>query len=258
METGGAPDSMIGIIRRTLCELRSREGVIIASVFLLLIIWGPKGIPLFTPLLQDWINNDPTHTSLRLQLVSFLGGFILLVIIPVILIRFGFKQSLRDYGFGLGNIRLGMALFFVSLVIWLPLMYVASLRADMWNEYPMIYRGMSTEQIKLVFQWRTFIGYELIYSTFFLAVEFIFRGYMLLGLRERFGAYAVLIQMLPYTIWHLPKPAPELLSTPIWGFFAGALGLRIRSVWYAFAIHWLLNVALDTIILAHRGVLSFS
>lgn len=54
-------------------------------------------------------------------------------------------------------------------------------------------------------------------------IEFVFRGYMLFGLKERLGgALSVLVQTLPYTVWHLAKSLPELLPTPIWGLVVGA------------------------------------
>ncbi len=258
MQTKPPSDSILRIILETLRQLFTREGILIASVFVLLIIWGPKGIPLFTPLFQDWIDRDPTHTSFRLQIVSFAAGLVLLVILPALTIRLGFKQRLVEYGWGLGNVRLGTTLFLAALVIGVPLFYLGSLRPEMWAEYPMIYRGMSTEQIRQVFHWSSFLTYELIYLTFFLVIEFSFRGYMLFGLQGRFGLYTVLIQMLPYCIWHLPKPMPELVTTPIWGLAVGAAGLRVRSIWYTVAIHWLLNIFLDVLILLHRGIISFS
>jgi uncharacterized protein len=250
-------DSVFRIILETLRELFTREGVLLISVFVLLIVWGPKGIPLFTSLFQDSINNDPTHTSYRLQLFSFGSGIVLLVLIPQLLIRFGFKQSLEEYGWGLGNVRLGLKLFLAALLLGLPLFYIGSLRPEMWVEYPMMYRGMSTREIKDVFEWSSFLTYELVYLLFFVVIEFVFRGYMLFGLRSRFGLYTVLVQMLPYCMWHLTKPMPELITTPIWGLAVGAVGLRVRSIWYTVAIHWLLNVFLDVAILTQRGVIAF-
>src|SRR5262249_49379618 len=98
-------------------------------------------------------------------------------------------------------------------------------------------------------------SYELIYASFFFIIEFVFRGYMLFGLRERFGLYAILIQMLSYTAWHLPKPVTELIGTPVWGFAVAVVTLRVRSLWYVFLAHWLLNIFLDTMILVNRGII---
>ncbi len=254
-EPAGKAEPMLRILSRTFRELCTREGAIIWSVVILLLVCGPKGIPIFIPLFHNWIGNDPSQAGFRLQLISILSGFVLLGIIPMLMIRFVFKQSFREYGLGLGNVRLGMKMFLIIAVIWFPLTYFSARRPELSREYPLIYQGLSSAQIKAVFRWRTFIAFELLYSLFFFTVEFIYRGYMLLGLEKRFGNYAVLIQMIPYTLWHLPKPTTELLATPPWGFAVGALGLRIRSMWYAFAVHWLANVIMDILILHHRGVI---
>ena len=113
---------------------------------------------------------------------------------------------------------------------------------------------------------KEFLLYELIYLPFFIAIEFIFRGYLLFGLagvrdeeiREGnsghpgvfyFHKYALLIQMLSYTAWHLGKPTAELWGTLAWGLAAGATAYACKSVWPIIISHWLLNVFLDAMII---------
>ena len=102
---------------------------------------------------------------------------------------------------------------------------------------------------------------------FFISIEFIFRGYLLFGLASTrdidvpgmragvagplfFGKYAILVQMLSYTAWHLGKPLPELWGTLAWGLAAGATAYAVRSIWPVVLSHWLLNVFLDAVILS--------
>ncbi len=251
-------DPIIKIIWHTFRQLLTREGVIIWSILLLLIVWGPKGVPLFTPWFQSWIDADPLQSGFRLQLLSFIAGTFLLVLVPLLVIRFIFKEHVRDFGLSLGDMALGARLVMLALLLGLPLFYLASLQPAMWQEYPMLYRGLTVQEILARFSWPQFVVYQLVYLLFFIVIEFSFRGFMLFGLSAKFGTYTVLFQMLPYIIWHLPKPVPELLGTPIWGFATGAVGLRARSIWYTVLVHWLLNVWLDTLILIHRGVITVS
>ena len=105
-------------------------------------------------------------------------------------------------------------------------------------------------------------------NAFFVAIEFIFRGFLLFGLagvRDSdvkgagtgapgvfyFHKYALLIQMLSYTAWHLGKPAAELWGTPIWGLCAGALAYAARSIWPVTAAHWVLNIWIDAIVVGY-------
>jgi hypothetical protein len=250
-------ETIFRIVKDSLVNLITKPGIIMISVFLLLIVWGPEGRPIFTPWFKDWINEDPAQAQFRLVMLSFASGFVLLAVIPILLIKLRFKESLADYGLGLGDAKLGLTFLGLLLLINAPLFYFATLGQEMQAEYPLIYQGMDTAQIKQQFQWQTFIVYELVYSSFFFAIEFVFRSYMLFGLREKFGLYSILIQMLSYTAWHLSKPLPELIGTPAWGFATAAVTLRVRSVWYVFLAHWLLNIFLDTMILVNRGVITF-
>ncbi|HEU4386252.1 MAG TPA: CPBP family intramembrane glutamic endopeptidase, partial [Blastocatellia bacterium] len=170
-------------------------------------------------------------------------------------IKLRFKDKLSSYGLGLGDIKLGAVFFGLVVLITLPLFFFGARSPAMWAEYPLIYQGMDTAQIKEVFTWPSFLTYELIYGSFFFVIEFTFRAYMLFGLEQQFGRYTVLIQMLSYTAWHLPKPTAELLGTPVFGFTVAAVTLRLRSVWYVFLAHWLLNIIIDILILWNRGVI---
>jgi CAAX protease family protein len=193
------------------------------------------------------------------ELISFWLGAILLVVVPIFIIKLGFKQPLSDYGLGLppkGRRSLGIWTFIILTVVSLPAFYLGAGGADMQKVYPIFksFTGINS-----------FILYELTYLPFFIAIEFIFRGYLLFGLagvRDKevkkigggypgvffFGRYALLIQMLSYTAWHLGKPTPELWGTLVWGLLAGTLAYYSRSIWPVVASHWLLNVFLDLFI----------
>jgi membrane protease YdiL (CAAX protease family) len=70
-----------------------------------------------------------------------------------------------------------------------------------------------------------------------IAWEFIWRGFMLFGLEEKFGYYAVLIQMIPFLILHNGKPAAETFGAIVAGLALGILALKTRSVLYCIITH---------------------
>jgi hypothetical protein len=248
-------ETVFAIIKDSLAHLLTKPGIILISTFLALVLWGPKGRPVFTPLFKDWIVGDLGQQNFRLQMLSFGSGVLLLVVVPFVLIKFRFRERLSDYGLGLGDVKLGAAFCGLVLLLSLPLFYFSSRSPQIWAEYPLIYQGMDAAEIKQVFNWSSFLLFEMMYVSFFFVIEFTFRGYMLFGLEQQFGRYTVLIQMLSYTAWHLPKPTGELLGTPVFGFAVAAVTLRLRSVWYVFFAHWLLNIFLDLMILWNRGVI---
>ncbi len=252
------------IIKNTVVRLKDKTAIILWSSFILLTLWGMKGdCQVFYKIFGDDLAERLFPGVVwRAQLLSFIIGFILLVVIPCLIIKFRFKEKLSDYGLGLPkgktNIKLSVIAFFVTLLIALPLFYFGSQDAAMQAEYPLFGKSNITT-------WSGFVVYELVYFVFFIIIEFIFRGYLLFGLygikdiqvidRVKgwkgplvFGLYAVLIQMLAYTMWHVTKPVPEYIGALVWGVAVAAVALKIRSIWPIILVHWVLNVFIDSVI----------
>lgn len=242
-----------------------RPGQIIGSAFILIMLWGYQGkLELLGFIVPGWhgpgidIGNRPQlipGIPWDNELISFWAGAFLLVIVPICIIKFGFKQSLSGYGLGLppkGRRVLALWAFIILLCISVPAFWTSLKDPGIIREYP-IYKPFTG-------RWQ-FMVYELSYFPFFIAIEFIFRGYLLFGLANgkkaestanstigghaSLNRYALLIPMLSYTAWHLGKPVPELWGTLIWGLAAGAAVYAIRSIWPIVIAHWLLNVFMD-------------
>ncbi len=255
------------------CSIRNffkeRAGQIIGSAFILIMIWGYHGeLDLLGRFWDGWSGpgkDFATRTKIipsipwDQELISFWAGAILLVIIPMFLIKFRFKQKFSEYGLGLppkGKRKLAFLSFLFLTLISLPAFWIGAQDEGMRQVYP-FFKDFKTGL--------EFILYQFSYLPFFIAIEFIFRGYILFGLAGIkdeevpnsgggtpgvffFSKYAILISMLSYTAWHLGKPVPELWGTLVWGLAAGAIALSIRSIWPIVFSHWLLNVFLDAVI----------
>ena len=247
-----------------------RPGRIIGSAFVLLMLWGYHGqLELLGLLWPAWrgpgidIGRRPQlipGLPWDNELISFMLGLFLVVLVPILIIRLVFKQPLSDYGLGLppkDRRALALATFLTFTLLCLPGFWVGAHDPSMRQVYPFFKSFSSPGE---------FLLYEISYLPFFIAIEFIFRGYLLFGLADIrdedvpsiragvsgplfFGKYAILIQMLSYTAWHLGKPLPELWGTLAWGLAAGATAYATRSIWPIVLSHWLLNVFLDAVIL---------
>lgn len=274
------------VVKSIFALFRERPAQIIGSAFVLIMLWGYHGeVELLNRLMPDtyvgpgkgW--SDPMRLELPTErprilkgipwdqeLVSFAIGLVLLVGIPMLIITFGFKEKLTDYGLGLppkGHRKVGWLGFLALIAICIVPFYIGTLDGGPGNSmqyvYPLFRPFSNANQ---------FIIYELTYFAFFVAIEFIFRGYLLFGLSKVkdqatsqsgtgvtgplfFGSYAILIQMLSYTAWHLGKPIPELWGTLVWGLIAGTIAYRSRSIWPVTLAHYLLNVFMDFMILYH-------
>jgi hypothetical protein len=252
--------------------VRDPVGVLIGSAFLVIMLWGEHGeLDLLGAVWSGWQGpgSDPDVRATIIpgvawdqEWISFWAGALLLVGVPLLIIIFVFRQSPRDYGLGLprrNRRRLTAISAVLLLVVSAPAFWFAADVDSMRQTYP-LYRGRFDGDAE-------FFVYELGYLPFFLAIEFIFRGYLLFGLyrfRDRdvgggvrgapgplvFGYYAILISMLSYTAWHLGKPLPELWGTLIWGLLAGTIALGTGTIWHLVIVHWLLNVLLDYAIYA--------
>lgn len=268
----GAPTfaSIVRLVKNSIAGFfHERPGQIIGSAFILLMLWGYHGnLELLGLVWQDWVEpGSSLATRPQLipgipwdhELISFWGGAFLLVVIPILIIKLKFKQPFANYGLALppkGKRALAGSAFAVLVLTSLPAFWLGTKDAGMQEVYPFYKNFSSTGE---------FLLYELSYLPFFLAIEFIFRGYLLFGLagvRDEeaggeggypgefyFSKYALLIQMLSYTAWHLGKPLPELWGTIIWGLAAGAIAYAVRSIWPVVFAHWILNVFLDAVIL---------
>jgi uncharacterized protein len=72
--------------------------------------------------------------------------------------------------------------------------------------------------------------------------EFFYRGFLLFGLKKKFGEAAILIQVVPFVMTHLGKPEIETVSTIITGILFGWVAYRGKSFWPVFIIHMFINV----------------
>ncbi len=90
-----------------------------------------------------------------------------------------------------------------------------------------------------------FLCWELLYALQFVSLEFFFRGYMLAGLRHKFGGSAVFVMIVPYCMIHYGKPMPETLGAIGAGIILGTLAMRTRSIWGGAAIHIAVALTMD-------------
>jgi hypothetical protein len=159
----------------------------------------------------------------------FAGDFITFFILPVIIVKLVLKESLKDYGITAGDYKAGVKMTFLFLAIMIPIIWTVSASSEFADSYPLLY------DTKL--SWRVFIIFEAGLMLYLIAWEFIWRGFMLFGLKEKFGYYSVLIQMIPFLILHNGKPAAETFSAILGGIALGILALRTGSFFYGIIIH---------------------
>lgn len=154
--------------------------------------------------------------------------------LPILAIVVLLRKNPLDFGFRLGNYRLWLLHVGVFAAIGLPVLFAVSPIASLGSFYEL--------------DDFNFLEYFLETAAYLFAWEFLYRGFLLFGLRERLGEASILVQMIPFVLRHLHKPELEALSTIPMGLYFGYVAYRSNSYWPAFIIHMFINVSFRAIV----------
>ncbi len=156
-----------------------------------------------------------------------LESLFLYFFLPLVLIRWNQQRSWSEYGLTLGRWRAGLALTLLTWVLAAGIIGM-SLRLD-----------PSLKAYYIRFPLRKSVWNNLLDL---IGWEFLFRGWLLFAYARAFGpGPALLLQMVPFAILHLGKPALETFSTLFGGIWLGFMAWRSRSVLYPILGHWFIS-----------------
>jgi membrane protease YdiL (CAAX protease family) len=174
--------------------------------------------------------------------VAFLLSFVLLGIIPAIAARPLLGAKPWKLGLGLGDTKAGLIWVAIGIPVAIAAAVVGAGSPAIASEYP-LGNGLSRSAM-------VFLPYVFCYGIYYLAFEYLYRGYLLLGMAYSLGgARANLLQAALATAAHIGKPPAELISAFPASLAFGWLALRTNSIWYALAVHWIVGVCLDWLLL---------
>jgi membrane protease YdiL (CAAX protease family) len=147
-------------------------------------------------------------------------------VLPILVIIFLLKENPLHYGLGLGDYVVWLKYVVFTIIISIPLLLVASRFSQVYKYYGkgLDYYEFITMTMPTLFAW-----------------EFLLRGFILFGLKERFDKASIIIQMVPFVLLHFGKPEIETLSCIVTGLWFGWIAYRGKSFWPAFIIHTLIN-----------------
>src|SRR5690606_1296083 len=153
--------------------------------------------------------------------------------------------GLKELGFRLGDARLGLRAVVVSVLIAVPLVALSSGQASgLASMYPWAGAVVGSSVLALA-------AWALLYSAYYLAFEFFYRGFLLHALARPFGlTKALWLQAMAATLIHLGKPLPEALAAFPASLLFGVIAVRTRSILYPAAVHLVVGLTLDVAILA--------
>jgi len=180
--------------------------------------------------------HENAFLSLMPHIYWFFSSFVLYLIAPILILKI-FGKSLKDFGLRLGDWQLGLKALLVFSVVMIAVVAVVLHTPTFARHYPLNKNALQGISF--------FLAYEFFYVLYFFAWEFVFRGFLLFSLKEVMGNYAILVQMVPFAILHIGKPAPEVFASIFAGLLLGVFALKTRSMIYCFLLHAISAVAMD-------------
>ncbi len=185
------------------------------------------------------------------SLLAFAFGCVFWYCVPaVLLIKFVFRENVTDYGVKLRGWSSGWKIYLVFVAVMVPLVFVFSAEPTFQQIYP-FYSGWTPEGDG----WGRLLAWEAAYAIQFVALEFFFRGFLVHGLKHRFGVYSVFVMTVPYCMIHFGKALPECAASIVAGVALGLMSLKTRSVWLGAVLHISVAWGMDACSLWRKGLL---
>jgi len=157
--------------------------------------------------------------------------FVLFLVVPALVVVFGFRDDLRRYALRLGDWRWGAGLLVAGLVVMTPIILALS-ALPAFRSY---YGGTTTPvTVALVNNLAELVP-----------AEFLLRGFLMFALWRRIGPVALVVVQVPFVLTHIGKPDVELWSTFIGGSVFAWLDWRTGSIlWSALGHVYVLTLML--------------
>jgi membrane protease YdiL (CAAX protease family) len=167
-------------------------------------------------LLEDY-HRIPLRFPACTQIIFYL-------LIPLLINCLLFREKPSDYGFCLGNWKLGLLSIAICLSIMVGVIYtVAHLES-----FSSFYKLSKNANLSKLF---------LANALYLFSWEFLFRGYMLFGLTQSIGKNAIFIQAIPFALLHSGKVELEALTSLFGGYVLGYISYWTGSFLPCFVIH---------------------
>jgi len=203
--------------------------------------------------LASWIN-EWTYAVQDRQLAQLLfwvaGSLATYVFIPILVIKLVLRERVAEYGLNFRGIFRSGWLYLVMFLFMVGPLTLLSQTDAFQAKYP-FYHLQQGEPF-----WPRLWIWEAAYIAQFFALEFFFRGFMVHGLRQRLGIYAIFVMTVPYCMIHFGKPMAETFGAIGAGIILGLMSLKTRSIWFGACLHVAVAMTMDFLSLWHKGMFS--
>jgi hypothetical protein len=201
----------------------SREGIILITGILAVVFYDTFYLQL--------VRIFPNY-SMQLFLLT---GILWLFVFPSLVNCFFMKIPYHELGGSIGSIRnWGKWLLFL-LALGIGWAYIVSRNPSYRSFYPM-FPAARTSIVQFVY-------YQCMVALYMYSWEYFCRGFLLFGLKTKWGRYAILIQLIIFTLLHQGKP--EYLVSIIGGLGMGIFAYEAGTFLPVFLLHFITALFLD-------------
>lgn len=177
-------------------------------------------------------------------------GFILFGLIPVLVMYVIFNLKMVDFGLSFKNLNNSLIWILGLSIPTIFLSFLISKYPKNLNFYPQI----RDQEWKL----QTFFLSAFTWIIYLVGYEFLFRGILLFTCKEGFGDLnAVLINVLLYSIAHLPKGKHETIAAIPIGMMLCYITLSTGTIWAALGIHMMMALSNEWFSFYHHPQMQF-
>jgi hypothetical protein len=173
-------------------------------------------------------------------------AFILLGVVPMLTVRFGFKERLSKYGFSLGKPLLALLITILGIVVITPLVYLGARRPEFSYLYPLVKSAGNSP--------KDFLESAFFYFLYYIGYEFCFRGFLFMGIKDDIGEWQALgVSLIATVMLHVTKPQSETVMAILAGIAFPIIVSRFGSLIPVILIHAYAGISLDYWVIVQSG-----
>ena len=180
-----------------------------------------------------------------------LAALVLFGLIPMGIVKWGFRERLADYGLRIGIAYRTLRTFLLAVPIIIGMAVLTGHNPAFYEVYP-LNETIRPQHAEIGVA--LFAVHVICYLGYYFGWEFLFRSFVQQGLSERCGrTTAVLVQTTASAMLHYGHPVGEVFGAIIGGLVWGFLAYRTRSILSGLGQHALLGIVLDGILIFDRN-----
>lgn len=164
---------------------------------------------------------------------------LLIGVLPFLLVYWFYDRKKIGHFYGLTTRDVDFKPYLWMLAIMALPIFIAADSESFLQAYPKVskarYLGFALDRGWS--DWQALLVFELFYLASFLAVEVIFRGFMIYRMEKYLGDYVVLPMVITYAVIHFGKPLGETIGSIFGGLVLGILALKTKNIYGGVFIH---------------------